>query len=696
MLNENMFRHILLFFAIPLFGTEFYVAVNGNDKGNGSLAQLFATFEHARDAARTSNSRDVTIFVRCGDYVRSNALKLTSADEGTTWSAYKEEQVRLIGGQVLTQPRLLKNRAVLDRLSANARRNVVEYDLPSGNTGTFRSRGFGRQSVPAHMELFYQGKRMTVARWPNNSYARISDPGGAGQDDEHGGRLGKLEDGFYFSDSRPNGWLDKSNIWIQGFWSWDWANSYERIASIDPKTKLIRMKPPYGLYGYRANQRIYFVNILEELDQPGEYYVDARQNKLYFWPPAGGGEAAVSLLEQPLVEVTGASDVTFKRLVLEYTRGHGIVVTGGKKVRVLGCTLRNIGNYAAIFRGGTNHRIQSCGIYQTGDGPVELAGGDRTTLTRGGHVAQNNHIHHMGEWSRCYQPAFLISGVGNEIAYNLIHDGPHSAIQITGNEHLIEFNEIHHVGLDTEDLGGFYIGRDYTERGNIVRHNFFHHFGGIGLGSMAVYLDDCSSGTTVYGNIFYKTQRSAMIGGGRDNTVENNIFVECNMPVWQNMVNDTMRKRFEERKALEPPYIDGYPQLGQLPMYFAAGKGVPPEGNRVARNVFWGGTPMKIADRAHPFLIVEQDNLTDTDPLFFDAANMNFQLRDDSPAYKLGFQKIQPKRSESIRTKTAANETFTHSFYHHRASRARDPATGVSAAAIPARSVAHPERQMGF
>src|SRR5262245_29756891 len=151
---------------------------------------------------------------------------------------------------------------------------------------------------------------MTVARWPNDGYAHISAPGGSGQDDEHGGRLGKLEDGFYFTDERPNRWRDKSNIWIQGFWAWDWANSYEQIESIDPKSKLIRMKPPYGLYGYRANQRIYFLNVLEELDQPGEYFVDTDQRKLYFWPPAGGGEVAISLLEQPLVEIKDATGIT--------------------------------------------------------------------------------------------------------------------------------------------------------------------------------------------------------------------------------------------------------------------------------------------------------------------------------------------------------------------------------------------------
>ena len=53
---------------------------------------------------------------------------------------------------------------------------------------------------------------------------------------------------------------------------------------------------------------------------------------------------------------------------------------------------------------------------------------------------------------------------------------------------------------------------------------------------------------------------------------------------------------------------------------------------------------MKIVDRARPYLTDQQDNLVDTDPLFVDAANGNFQLRDDSPAYKLGFQKIPAEK----------------------------------------------------
>ena len=91
----------------------------------------------------------------------------------------------------------------------------------------------------------------------------------------------------------------------------------------------------------------------------------------------------------------------------------------------------------------------------------------------------------------------------------------------------IEFNEIHHVCLETGDVGAIYTGRDWTLRGNVIRHNFIHHTGGVGMGSMGIYLDDCVSGTQIYGNVFCKVHRAAFIGGGRDYKVENNIFVDC-------------------------------------------------------------------------------------------------------------------------------------------------------------------------
>ena len=44
---------------------------------------------------------------------------------------------------------------------------------------------------------------------------------------------------------------------------------------------------------------------------------------------------------------------------------------------------------------------------------------------------------------------------------------------------------------------------------------------------MGVYLDDQFCGTEIAGNLFHKVTRAAMIGGGRDCAIVNNVFVDC-------------------------------------------------------------------------------------------------------------------------------------------------------------------------
>ena len=118
--------------------------------------------------------------------------------------------------------------------------------------------------------------------------------------------------------------------------------------------------------------------------------------------------------------------------------GDGVRIAGGDESRIVDCTIRQLGNYGVVIDGGTNHTVDGCNIYETGDGGISVTGGDRKTLTAAGHVAENNHIHHIARWSRCYAPAILISGVGNRASNNLIHDPPHCAILFGGNEHVIE------------------------------------------------------------------------------------------------------------------------------------------------------------------------------------------------------------------------------------------------------------------
>ena len=144
-------------------------------------------------------------------------------------------------------------------------------------------------------------------------------------------------------------------------------------------------------------------------------------------------------------------------------------------------------------------------IRDTGDGGILLEGGDRKTLTPGGHFAVRNHIHDFSRWSRTYTPAILMQGVGNRAVGNTIDHAPHNAILVDGNDHLIEGNDLHSVAMETGDVGAYYLGRDWTERGNTVRGNFFHN---LGVGDVnAVYLDDCASGSIITGNVIREAHR---------------------------------------------------------------------------------------------------------------------------------------------------------------------------------------------
>lgn len=635
-----------------------------------------ATLEAARNAIRALKEREglpkggVTVWLRGGAYERASSFELTEQDSGSleapiTYRAYPGETVRLLGGPIIKDFEPVRGEAILARLPEHVRPYVLQVDLRSHGIeqpGALTSRGFGRPIQPAHSELFFGDEPMALASWPKgegkegNWMAIAALPAGTGHNDDHGGTIGDLPDGFHYDGDRPRQWQTLDDVWVHGYWAWDWANSYEQIESVDFEQRLIKTKAPHGLYGFRAGQRFAFLNVLEELGRPGEYYIDRANATLYFWPPQNveSTEAIVSNLAEPIISLSNVSHVSFMDLTIEGTRGHGVRIEGGSSCTLAGCTICHTGNYAVWIEGGRNHSVASCHIYDNGDGGVNLSGGDRKTLEPGGHSVHNCHFHHQGRWSRCYVPAIHLHGVGLRARHNLIHDHPHCAILFWGNEHLIELNEVHHVCMETGDVGAIYTGRDWTARGNIIRHNFVYHTGGMGMGSMAVYLDDCASGTAVYGNVFYRVQRAAFVGGGRDNHIENNIFVECDpavqidgrgldpQPVWHNMVHQTMRERLEEINPEQPPYSTRYPELAWLVDYYRDSEnqpGVGPEGTRVVHNICVGKW-LEIHWHATTDMVEVRDNLIDADPHFVDAANLNFQLRDDSPAYELGFEWI--------------------------------------------------------
>lgn len=636
-----------------------YVSPDGNDAWSGAINAPnadktdgpVATLERARDVLRDIRPRarlkagPIEVRVLPGNYARTATFALGAQDGGSeaspvVYTAHGGGPAMLNGGRALPAPAPLAPATAHRLASGDARSHVVQIDLKAADItdyGTLKRIGFGLAGSPAPLEVFADGQPLTLARWPNDDWAKIAAVP-AGPD---GGK-------FTYDGDRPNGWKFHDDIWVHGYWTWDWADSCEKVASIDLDTKEIATLPPHGVYGYKQGARYYVINVLEELDRPGEYYVDRPAGMLYVWPPKPDAALSVSLIEDPVVRIDGASYVTMRGFRIEYTRGQGAAVSGGDHVRFEDCTFANLGTSAVSMGGGHDGGIFNCVAYNLGEGGVSISGGDRMALTPARMAADNNEIHDFGRRVRTYTSAVSVAGVGNAVTHNLIYNAPHVAIGLGGNDHLVEYNEVHHVCMETHDAGAFYMGRDWTERGNVVRYNFLHE---LGHGDVqAIYLDDWTSGVLVYGNICHGARRGVLVGGGRDNTIENNVFVDCTTGVhidqrglgWaKNYFNGETTTLFDRMKAVNgdrPPFTDRYPELKTL----LTDDPVLAKGNKVVRNIYVGPNWLELYNeltRDTPY-IEFKDNVTEGDPGFVDAAKLDLRLKPGAPPFALGFQPI--------------------------------------------------------
>ena len=539
----------------------------GDDAGDGSAARPFRTPARAKTAVRAlvkSGMEGGVAVELTGVFtgLKAPVLDLGKEDGGSSPSAPVVWRVGAKGALFTGACRLTEadfhpvSGATRERLKPAVRDKVYSCDLAKFGVGELKPlpAKFGTWS---EMELISSGRAMTIARYPDSGWLEISnvvDRGVAPKDLSKGEwEFGVRGGTFEYVGDEPRRWDVSKGVFVFGFWCYDWASDTLRLAKIDTEKRTFTTE---GVHTYgigkpgkwaKAKPRYFVYNLLEELDAPGEWYVDRETRTLYFYPTADGfKDVALSLAKDPLVRVRNTSNVILKGLEFKYSTGPAVNVSGSNDVTLDGLQASWLSRAGIGVWGGSNVTVRNCCLWQIGSTGLDVYGGDRKSLTKCGHRVYGNDIGYCGRLSRISGPCLRFGGCGVTVEHNYFHDTPYIAVSYGGNEHLVQYNEIECAMLEAGDGAGMYTGRDWGSRGNVLRWNYLHHFGkdGVALREAqgrpsgcealkndvmveGIYLDDCDSGETIYGNLFYKAGRAMFTGGGRDNKWRHNLVLDC-------------------------------------------------------------------------------------------------------------------------------------------------------------------------
>ncbi|CAN5893511.1 hypothetical protein BH11VER1_BH11VER1_01450 [soil metagenome] len=587
---------LLPLLTASLYATDWYVAPNGNDDWTGRLPKPnadmtdgpFATLFKARDTIRPLPGAR-TVQLRTGVYELPYGLEFSAEDSGSVdapvvWQAYENEKPVLIAGRSITGWKPWKD-------------GILRADV-----GTQGFKGI------AFKQLLFNGQRQILARYPNFDPKNPYGGGWAYADgvmspmyvDKEGENNHTLK--IKKSDWRK--WARTDEVEVFVFPRYNWWNDILSVKSSDAASRTITTAADAS-FAMRANDRFYFQGALEELDAPGEWYLDRKTWTLYFKPPTPlEGATVYAPTANSILSITGgAKYITLRGLTFECSEGWAVSIYESSHNRIIGCSVRNVGGFdgcGIVVQEGADNGIIGCDISYIGRDGVSLGGGDRAALTDAKNFVDNCYIHHTGVFYK-QGVAIALSGVGQRVSHCLIHDTPRFAIEFTGNNHVLEYNHMRHIALETEDVGATYCGgRDWiSPRGSVIRYNFIHDVLGYGWNgkwtspylAWGIYLDDNSGGVDIIGNIVARCGRALMNGhSARDTRVENNIFVEGGLRQWEFNGWTTKHPFWIEHL---PTMMKGYESVAQLPAWKSMrGMEVPPdkiadaEGRVMSGNVF--------------------------------------------------------------------------------------------------------------
>jgi hypothetical protein len=608
-MTANQFHLILFFlcFSITASATDFYVSPSGNDLANGLYPSPhpniangpFKTLARAQSAIRNLKTagnfnQPITVHVAPGTYPLSSPLQFDSRDAGTpgqqiTWQGKANATTVVSGGITL-----------LNCTSANGLWRCPATGLGLDSIKYSTNSGRLQGNLPG-FNLFINQQRLTLARWPN------SDPN---LDKSWAHIKLVIDETPTFSSFEQLPALTPSelkNAVVHIFPSSDWFDQYLPVTSFTPTLNDISLGANVSV---ASGQRFYLLNLLSQLDAPGEWFYDQPNAQVLFMPPVGVTPQNIAVSALPnLMTLNGLSYVNFQNLSFQDSTDVAISISNSNNLLLNNIEITNVDTTGIQTAACSNITVSNSFIHDTGQGGLIIDGGNRQTLQSSNNLVADNHFANFGMIILTYSPGVSATGVGAQISNNLIEQGAGGGVMVNGNNHIFEKNEVTQVCSQASDCGAYYTGRDWTYRGNVISNNNFHDIAGYGLQSVnvaqntftyaspanvpAVYLDDAVSGFNVTGNIFNNAGSKAIqIGGGRDHVIQNNVFNVYNNSFaiyiddrwpgfdWLSLYNGLM-----QMIAQNPLWIASYPALAAYPALSYPNISWP-ENNTIQNNVF--------------------------------------------------------------------------------------------------------------
>lgn len=541
----------------PAPGRVLHVAPHGSDSNPGTQAQPFATVNAALAANRSAGPAPGGTLIQLADglYPMTSTIFLTSADNGTASAplsirAANPGKVVFYGGKRLSGFQTVTDAGILARLPEEARGLVMQCSLSALGITDYgsirRFGGFGTPFFPM-VNLYVNGTPQTLARWPNSGFVRVAGIVDAGFRDWTGQTPDRPQT-FSYQGDRPSRWTSATDGWLHGYFTGSAYDGSVGIGSVNPTAKTITTATLVdhftGWPEMNAQSTFRAFNLLEEIDQAGEWYLDRSSGMLYWYPSADPATATIdlSMVSAPMLMATNASHVRLEGLVFECSRGDGLKITNSNDCIVAGCTVRNLSGVAVAIEGGQRNKIIGCDLHNLDQVACKLIGGNRETLEPGNHLIANSRFRSFGRVLRGGGMGVIMDGVSHTISHCEFEDCPNTAISFGGPKHLVEFNSFRNCGNETDDSGVVASWGNPTFWGNIWRFNRFSHCGGghtqgwvqhRRYGMCMFKFDDAISGQTVYGNIIdHADQWGEMCGvfgvnSGRDNFLDNNVVISA-------------------------------------------------------------------------------------------------------------------------------------------------------------------------